>query len=172
MYVFSPLVQKWPKVKSRLRVVFGYELWNGHMKEVESHFGTAVVSYFVFLRWLFLMNLIIFALWFGLAVIPQLVWVAGTNAPRSPSQLACIFNLTDAPRVCPDMMPNLSLLLTPEFLSPRRLVCEGGEVAEGEERFDVKECDFDREDGVYVARREHPDNMVSVVANCTDSITE
>ena len=91
-------MQKWPKIKSRVRVVFGYELWKGHLKEVEGNFGTAVVSYFIFLRWLFLMNLVIFILWFGLAVIPQLIWVAKTNAPRTSSQLSCVFNLTSTAR--------------------------------------------------------------------------
>lgn len=143
-------LQQWPKLKSRLRVVFGYELWGSHLKEVEGNFGSGVVSYFIFLRWLFLMNLIIFLLWFGLVVIPQLVWVAGTNAPRTPSQLSCVFraNVTAPPRSCPRDGP--------------LLVCVGGELEEEAERFDVNECEFERENGTLVAHRESPDSVRSV----------
>lgn len=61
------------------------------MKEVEGHFGTAVVSYFIYLRWLFIMNLVIFAIWFGLVVIPNVVYVAVEDPPRTPSQLSCVY---------------------------------------------------------------------------------
>ena len=134
------------------------------MKEVEGNFGTAVVSYFLFLRWLFLLNLLIFTLWFGLVVIPQLVWVAGTDAPRTPSQLSCVFsvfspNSTGPPRACPDSFPPLNMNST----NPR-LLCRGGEVEEEEVRFKVGECEFDLENGTSVARREHPDDTVSVTS--------
>lgn len=132
-------------------MVFGYELWEGHLKEVEGNFGTAVVSYFIFLRWLFLMNLIIFLMWFGLVVIPQLVWVAGTNAPRTPSQLSCVF---DANRTTPHICPEISLV-----------VCVGEE--EEEERFSVRECGFDEgENGTRVARRENRDKEAISVSRC------
>ena len=61
------------------------------MKEVEGHFGTAVVSYFVYLRWLFVMNLVIFALWFGLVVIPNIIYVAVADPPRTASLLSCVY---------------------------------------------------------------------------------
>lgn len=161
-------MKQWPKLKSRLRVVFGYELWKGHMKEVEGNFGTAVVSYFIFLRWLFLMNLVIFILWFGLVVIPQLVWVAETDAPRTPSQLSCVFNLnyTGNLRACPDSSPPLIFPPPEELIRENsRLLCGGGEVEEDEARFDVGECELDLENNTLVARREHPDNVVNL-ASC------
>ena len=61
------------------------------MKEVEGHFGTAVVSYFIYLRWLFIMNLVIFALWFGLVVIPNLIYIVAAEPPRTTSQLSCVY---------------------------------------------------------------------------------
>ncbi|CAI8052918.1 Transmembrane channel-like protein 7 [Geodia barretti] len=170
----------WPKIKSRLRVVFGYELWNGHLKEVEGHFGTAVVSYFIFLRWLFLMNLFIFLLWFGLAVIPQLVWVSGTNAPRTPSQLACVFplNTSGSPQICSDGGPPGEFLLSgppaPNDLVRYggRLLCRGGEADEREGRFDVGQCQFQTgENGTLVADRASPTRSVSDLTTCFN-ITE
>lgn len=89
-------LQKWPKVKSRLRVLLSYELWKGHMKEVEGHFGTAVVSYFIFLRYLFFMNLVIFAFWVGFVVVPQIVWERNIDPFRfEDSQLACVFDAAE-----------------------------------------------------------------------------
>lgn len=127
------------------------------MKEVEGNFGTAVVSYFIFLRWLFLMNLIIFMLWFGLVVIPQLIWVGHTDAPRSASQLACVFNYS-LDRECPDGGPPSEMAL-----AGRRLVCSGGEESSG--RFEVGLCEFDRENGTLVARREDSSDPI-IVAEC------
>ena len=85
-------LQKWPKIASRLRILLSYELWKGHLKQVEGHFGTAVVSYFIFLRWLFILNLIIFAFWFGLVVIPQSIWENGGDATSryANSELTCV----------------------------------------------------------------------------------
>ena len=73
-------------------MLLSHELWKGHMKEVEGHFGTAIVSYFIFLRWLFVMNLIIAICWFGLVVVPQIVW-EGVNRPdrTDRSQATCVF---------------------------------------------------------------------------------
>ena len=150
------------------------------MKEVEGHFGTAVVSYFVFLRWLFFMNLIIFLLWFGLAVFPQLIWVAGTNAPRTPSQLTCVFYLdtTGPPRECPDGGPTFDLgsgSPAPDDLDDIRLLCRGGGV--NDETLDVGECQLDMENDTLVARREDPNTVITDLTSCAnitklDFITE
>ncbi|KAK3509051.1 hypothetical protein QTP70_018808 [Hemibagrus guttatus] len=47
--------------------------WERKIKEVESHFGSSVASYFIFLRWMYGMNLVLFSLTFGLIVIPELL---------------------------------------------------------------------------------------------------
>lgn len=158
-------------------MVYGYELWNGHLQQVEGHFGTAVVSYFIFLRWLFLLNLTIFLLWFGLAVIPQLVWVAGTDPDRSPSQLACVFplNISDGvPRICTASSgPPLASYNVTQLLqrNEQQVLCRGGEVSEREGLLTVGQCQFDRENGTLVAQREDRDRSVSGLSNCSN-ITE
>ena len=87
-----PPFQKWPKIKSQLRIFRSYRLWKSHIKQVEGHFGTAVVSYFIFLRWLFVMNLVIFALWFGFVCIPQFIHPGEVNIT---SQAACLIPLAN-----------------------------------------------------------------------------
>ncbi|NWX08255.1 TMC2 protein, partial [Caloenas nicobarica] len=47
--------------------------WEMKIKEVESHFGSSVASYFIFLRWMYGMNLVLFGLIFGLVIIPEVL---------------------------------------------------------------------------------------------------
>ena len=84
------VLQKWPKIKSQLRILKSYELWKGHVKEVEGHFGTGVVSYFIFLRWLFVMNLILVIFWLSLIVVPQIIWEINTSTSTT-SLATCVF---------------------------------------------------------------------------------
>ncbi|KAK3089292.1 hypothetical protein FSP39_002448 [Pinctada imbricata] len=58
------------------RKEMGYklELWGSALKKIEGHQGTGVVSYFVFLRWLFFLNIAIFVLMFLFVVIPYLAF--------------------------------------------------------------------------------------------------
>ena len=72
------------------------------MKEVEGHFGTFVVSYFIFLRWLFLMNIVIFTLWFGLIGVPQIIHEAegGLSGVNRTSQIACLISPNDTVSRC------------------------------------------------------------------------
>ena len=63
------------------------------MKQVEGNFGTAVVSYFILLRWLFLVNVAIFTLWFGFVCIPQFIWETSPGVIIKPNyQTTCVFN--------------------------------------------------------------------------------
>ena len=103
--------QKWPKLKSRLKVVLSWELWKGHMKEIEGHFGTAVVSYFIFLRFIFGMNSFVTTFWFSLVVIPGIIYIQVNNPPGADSQLSCVYHPTNNSDVlCPG--DDLSLLGT------------------------------------------------------------
>ncbi|XP_018417768.1 PREDICTED: transmembrane channel-like protein 1 [Nanorana parkeri] len=45
--------------------------WEMKIKEIESHFGSSVASYFIFLRWMYGINMILFGLTFGLVMIPE-----------------------------------------------------------------------------------------------------
>ena len=102
------VLQKWPKIKSQLRVLKSYELWKGHMKEVEGHFGTGVVSYFIFLRWLFVMNLILVIFWLGFIVVPQIIWEIN-NSTSTTSLATCVFPYElDFTGSLADMMTNMT----------------------------------------------------------------
>ncbi|XP_034947665.1 transmembrane channel-like protein 3 [Chelonus insularis] len=47
--------------------------WELRIKEIESHFGSAVASYFIFLRWLFWINFVIFLTLTAFVVIPEVL---------------------------------------------------------------------------------------------------
>ncbi|KAK3584997.1 hypothetical protein CHS0354_037370 [Potamilus streckersoni] len=52
---------------------FYLQLWKGHMKKIEGHFGTGVLSYFLFLQWIFYINIPVFIVTFGFVIVPQLL---------------------------------------------------------------------------------------------------
>ncbi|KAM8879965.1 transmembrane channel-like protein 5 isoform 3-T3 [Spinachia spinachia] len=61
------------------------ELWQGIMKEIGGKFGTSVVIYFVFLKWLLVFNIFSFLVNFGFITIPLLVYDASPNVPPNVS---------------------------------------------------------------------------------------
>lgn len=61
------------------------ELWQGTMKEIGGKFGTSVLSYFVFLKWLLMFNIFSFLVNFGFITIPQLVYDPSPNTPANTS---------------------------------------------------------------------------------------
>lgn len=78
---------------SRFRVglkesLYSLELWRGHLKDIEGQFGSGVVSYFVFLRWLMFLNLFVFLIEFGFVSLPTLVICARTREDYTPSNVS------------------------------------------------------------------------------------
>ena len=61
------------------------ELWQGIMKEIGGKFGTSVLSYFVFLKWLLMFNIFSFLVNFGFITIPSLVYDPSPNIPPNVS---------------------------------------------------------------------------------------
>lgn len=61
------------------------ELWQGTMKEISGRFGTSVLSYFVFLKWLLMFNVFSFLINFGFITVPLLVYEPSPNIPPNVS---------------------------------------------------------------------------------------
>lgn len=55
------------------------------MKEISGKFGTSVLSYFVFLKWLLMFNIFSFLINFGFITIPLLVYDPLPNIPPNVS---------------------------------------------------------------------------------------
>lgn len=43
------------------------------------HFGSSVASYFIFLRWMYGINMILFGLTFGLVMVPEVCLLNATH---------------------------------------------------------------------------------------------
>ncbi|XP_067354176.1 transmembrane channel-like protein 5 isoform X2 [Channa argus] len=61
------------------------QLWQGVMKEISGRFGTSVLSYFIFLKWLLVFNIFSFLINFGFITIPLLVYDVSPNIPANVS---------------------------------------------------------------------------------------
>lgn len=61
------------------------ELWHGIMKEIGGKFGSSVLTYFVFLKWLLMFNVFSFLVNFGFITIPLLVYDHSPNIPSNVS---------------------------------------------------------------------------------------
>ncbi|XP_051784529.1 transmembrane channel-like protein 1 [Erpetoichthys calabaricus] len=71
--------------------------WEMKIKEIESHFGSSVASYFIFLRWMYGINMVLFGLTFGLVMVPEALMgkpygsMPRKTVPRSESSTAMDF---------------------------------------------------------------------------------
>ncbi|XP_034395305.1 transmembrane channel-like protein 5 [Cyclopterus lumpus] len=61
------------------------ELWQGIMKEIGGKFGSSVLIYFVFLKWLLMFNIFSFLVNFGFITIPLLVYNPFSSIPPNVS---------------------------------------------------------------------------------------
>lgn len=55
------------------------ELWRSLLKTIEGNFGTGIVAYFIFLRWLMLLNLLVFLLILIFIILPQILLHESNN---------------------------------------------------------------------------------------------
>ncbi|CAM9923714.1 unnamed protein product [Lampetra fluviatilis] len=79
-------------------------LWSGSLKEIAGRFGSAIQSYFSFMRFLVLLNVCLFLIMFSFVVIPNIVnehlGVATTpasTATNSTSNKCLVYNLPQRP---------------------------------------------------------------------------
>jgi len=69
----KPLSQVRKFNDSSLEFLYGIRLWEKSIYEIEGRFGSAVRSYFAFLRFLFYVNLLVFLIVFSFIVVPSIV---------------------------------------------------------------------------------------------------
>ncbi|KAL3285052.1 hypothetical protein HHI36_019178 [Cryptolaemus montrouzieri] len=81
----------WKKFHTKLAESYEkLELWKGTLKKIEGHFGTGVVSYFLFLKWLLCLNVFIFGCIFTFITLPYILWNSDAeNAKDSNSTVMC-----------------------------------------------------------------------------------
>ncbi|XP_053450598.1 transmembrane channel-like protein 3 [Nycticebus coucang] len=67
----AELWRKFARVACNFMVIF--IPWEMRIKKIESHFGSGVASYFIFLRWLFGINIVLTVMTGAFIVIPELI---------------------------------------------------------------------------------------------------
>lgn len=66
---------KWVGVKNHVADSFSsMDLWKDHMKKIQGLFGTGVLAYFSFLRWLLYINLLVSLLTVSFLFVPQIIF--------------------------------------------------------------------------------------------------
>ncbi|XP_058829863.1 transmembrane channel-like protein [Topomyia yanbarensis] len=70
------LATKWRQILREITNLSTYLVpWESRIKEIESHFGSVVASYFTFLRWLFWVNIVISLLLVVFVMVPEEIYV-------------------------------------------------------------------------------------------------
>ncbi|XP_063077569.1 transmembrane channel-like protein 5 isoform X2 [Engraulis encrasicolus] len=59
------------------------QLWNGALKEIGGRFGTAVLTYFAFLKWLLMFNVSLLLFNFSFITVPEIIQAHNTTADNS-----------------------------------------------------------------------------------------
>lgn len=75
------------------------ELWRGSLKIIEGNFGTGVVAYFLFLRWLLFLNLFIFTIILIVVITPQIVL-------KEPRDIPCALTNATSVQCCSEKYLN------------------------------------------------------------------
>lgn len=88
---------KWQRRKAwqqfRIRMKEAYqkmELWNVCLKKIGGNFGMGVVAYFLFIKWLLYLNLLLFAIVFLLIILPAIVLKVPEDETCSSSDAASV----------------------------------------------------------------------------------
>lgn len=82
------------KVLHRFRIRFSevltkLELWSSSMRDIEGHYGTCVVSYFIFLRWLLFLNFGISCLIILFLILPKVLLIEEPLPCLEPNSSTC-----------------------------------------------------------------------------------
>ncbi|XP_071642046.1 transmembrane channel-like protein 7 [Temnothorax longispinosus] len=106
----------WQQFRIRMKEAYSkMELWNDSLKKIGGNFGMGIVAYFLFIKWLLYLNLLLFAIIFLLIVLPAIVL-------EVPGNGKCTFSEAGSVACCSELYRNK----TDESSSITRIVQDGG----------------------------------------------
>ncbi|CAL1685459.1 unnamed protein product [Lasius platythorax] len=84
----------WQQFSIRMKETWSkMELWNDSLKKIGGNFGMGIVAYFLFIKWLMYLNLLLFAILFLLIVLPGILL-------ETPQNEICLSNNNTASVAC------------------------------------------------------------------------
>ncbi|XP_023230922.1 transmembrane channel-like protein 7 isoform X1 [Centruroides sculpturatus] len=87
-------------------------LWNNDLKHIEGHYGTGIVSFFFFLRWLIYLNLLMTVLIMAVIIVPEILF---TVKEMNPTNEIIILPFLEKNNLC--MSENLTCSSYYEYVS-------------------------------------------------------
>lgn len=92
----------WQQFRIRMKEAYSkMELWNVSLKKIGGNFGIGIVAYFLFIKWLMYLNLLLFAIIFILIVLPTIVF-------EIPQNEVCLSNSTYNVACCSESYINMT----------------------------------------------------------------
>ncbi|KAL0113567.1 hypothetical protein PUN28_012613 [Cardiocondyla obscurior] len=90
----------WQQFRIRMKEAYSkMELWNDSLKKIGGNFGMGIVAYFLFIKWLMYLNLLLLAIMFTLVVLPAIVL-------EVPESEVCSSNNTVSIACCSELYRN------------------------------------------------------------------
>ena len=93
----------WQQFRIRMKETYSkMELWNDSLKTIGGNFGMGIVAYFLFIKWLMYLNILIFAIIFLFIVLPAIL----LNVPEE--ELCANSNSTHSISCCSELYWNVT----------------------------------------------------------------
>ncbi|XP_037951859.1 transmembrane channel-like protein 7 isoform X1 [Teleopsis dalmanni] len=73
----------WQRLRLSLTELFTkMQLWHSSLKKIEGNYGTGITSYFLFIRWLFVLNTVMFVFVLLFLILPNIFWLNSSEPER------------------------------------------------------------------------------------------
>lgn len=96
----------WQKLVTQVKETYAkLELWRRDLKKIEGNCGTGIVAYFLFIKWLLLLNFGIFTTVFLFIILPQIIFTNNNNNMECKNCCSTIyFNQTTNSNIVLDLV--------------------------------------------------------------------
>ncbi|KAG7206778.1 hypothetical protein KM043_000692 [Ampulex compressa] len=92
----------WQQFRIRMKEAYSkMELWNDSLKKIGGNFGMGIVAYFLFIKWLMCLNVLLFAIIFLFIVLPEILL-------ERPEQESCSSNSSYSISCCSELYWNVT----------------------------------------------------------------
>lgn len=92
----------WQQFRIRMKEAYSkMELWNDSLKKIGGNFGMGIVAYFLFIKWLMCLNMVLFIIILLFIILP-------TTILEKPEKETCLSNYTASVSCCSELYWNMT----------------------------------------------------------------